>query len=529
MADALFVDTLRGFDSTGVLEVTWSGENKCFMARVEKDTTPGPEFIRDHIELLRNDGPAWGMIGHNRAATKGNKKIVENAHPFDVMVKDEEKEDTNRGWVVGVHNGTVSQLASTAEHEVDSYNLLHSIADKGPDVALPAIVGPYALAWYDMMTSEFNFSRNAGRPLHCAFSPNGRNMYIMSEAEMLYDVLRRNKMAIKNDQIFRFDVNNRYSLTVKGGEILNLVKTQLPMYRGKLVSATPPPPPRKDDTGWSQKIGGGSGITGNVSDYPPSGHDPINWEDLDAMTSDILKKDYDIYPGKIEMFYITGWDTYPSTYAMGKLNLCVDVYNDEDVASLGNRAEPVMVEARMERCHTVAYDEWRNAANFPFKVKTVWVDDDGDLRAVVEALSENEFMAFLETNREDFWNEGDTQLPTLEGMQGAIRNYQAETDAYEQDRLEEALALVGGSDVMEYGPQEEEEEEDPILFGGPGGTRIDQKKWDGLTKNGCGWCQADIFTCDEPDLEWQGDSPICKQCAFEHGEMIGLVANSTKH
>jgi hypothetical protein len=148
----LFVDTLRGDDSTGSFLVSNDGS-----LRLSKEASTAQEFMshKDYDELMRLsilNGSA--LIGHNRKATKGNI-IDENAHPF--LVDDK---------ICLVHNGTLwGDHKQHADVDVDSHAIAHLIAKEGVEVAINTINGAFALIWYNFEEETVNFLRNSQRPL----------------------------------------------------------------------------------------------------------------------------------------------------------------------------------------------------------------------------------------------------------------------------------------------------------------------------------------------------------------------------
>lgn len=168
----LFLDQLRGMDSTGVAMVEKNGS--LYMAKEASNAT---EFRTkpEYKELLKHafrTGSA--LFGHNRAATKGSI-TDENAHPF--VVDDR---------ITLMHNGTLwgdhKKLANT---EVDSHAIAHVLHNKGDDVeaALQEVSGAYALIWHDFKNQTLNIIRNSQRPLHWIETSNA--WIYASEANML--------------------------------------------------------------------------------------------------------------------------------------------------------------------------------------------------------------------------------------------------------------------------------------------------------------------------------------------------------
>lgn len=91
---ALFADTLRGFDSTGIFVMDTKTMQQ---PEVFKKAIAAPDFLQlaRTNDLLR-DTRDWNiMIGHNRHATKGSVDH-HTAHPFQI------------GDITLVHNGTIN-------------------------------------------------------------------------------------------------------------------------------------------------------------------------------------------------------------------------------------------------------------------------------------------------------------------------------------------------------------------------------------------------------------------------------------
>ena len=218
LAEALYMDTLRGWDSTGVMWCKPHGK-----IRTLKGAMSGPEFLRTK-EYNKEDPGGWFAVGHNRAATHGTVK-TENAHPF------------KHGPITLVHNGTVSNWRSLPKTdstiEVDSsmiaYNLSHVKPDEVDDV-LKKVDGSYALVWYDERDKSVNFVKNGGRPLHFALSRNKEILWFMSEADMLRSVCGR----LRNTQLAPeqiYELESYKHVKFKKGSLVPVVTSTSPFQR----------------------------------------------------------------------------------------------------------------------------------------------------------------------------------------------------------------------------------------------------------------------------------------------------------
>lgn len=168
----LIMDQVRGFDSVGVMAEKVNG-NLDFYKHVYD-----PATFLDDKKTKAVLSTAKAMVGHNRAATRGNVTPM-NAHPF------------SHGPITLVHNGTLTYPlpAGASQFEVDSESIAYGLSQVPPDGAaafLESLSGAYALCWHDARDSSWNIARNAERPLHYLTLTNGETMYISSERGILY-------------------------------------------------------------------------------------------------------------------------------------------------------------------------------------------------------------------------------------------------------------------------------------------------------------------------------------------------------
>jgi predicted glutamine amidotransferase len=189
----LYVDALRGEDSTGVIGV----ENDTTF-HIAKEATEAAWFNAQFqngviAKSMWSTGKAF--IGHNRKKTVGAIKD-ETAHPFvvdDVFAM--------------VHNGTLYDHKKLADTEVDSEALTQVFAKalaeenyiEAMETMLGKVSGAYATASYDQRTNKVHLLRNSQRPMSYVETNNA--WYFASEAPMLFWILARNGYTQKDLEI----------------------------------------------------------------------------------------------------------------------------------------------------------------------------------------------------------------------------------------------------------------------------------------------------------------------------------------
>lgn len=198
----LFIDMLRGEDSTGAFGVSNEGDVYGIKEASNSVNFMGTDEYDKFIKRSVRHGSV--MVGHNRKATRGtiNDK---NAHPFVV--------DNN---IVLVHNGTMySDHKKLADVDVDSHAIAHLIHEKGDvEEALGAFHGAYALIWYDVRQATLHMVRNAERPL---WWMETKDAWVWSsEPEMLDFVRSRENLTLKSDiSMLPVDMLQTYQLRDK--------------------------------------------------------------------------------------------------------------------------------------------------------------------------------------------------------------------------------------------------------------------------------------------------------------------------
>lgn len=201
----LFLDTFRGWDSTGVFGV----DNHANVG-ILKEASMGPLFITKpeyqewHRKLIQNGKFA---VGHNRAATRGTIKD-ENAHPF--WVNDN---------IVLVQNGTFfGDHKHLKDTEVDSEAIAHVLEEEDDvEKALNRVNSAYALVWFNVKQRSLNIIRNIHRPLYIAYTASGATLFA-SEAETInYAVVKAGWKMKTEPYLLKEDNLLKLTLEEKGG------------------------------------------------------------------------------------------------------------------------------------------------------------------------------------------------------------------------------------------------------------------------------------------------------------------------
>jgi predicted glutamine amidotransferase len=179
LTDGIQIAMLRGFDSTGLAII--GGKD----VTVVKKALSAHDFVQTRIygKALHGLDKKWAVIGHARAATRGNV-TDENSHPFKI------------GRITLVHNGTLT-------------NYEYSMIDKkGIQATVDAMNGAYALVWHDKTKGTVNFLRNKERPLFFARSEDEKMLFFASEHQMISLAAERNGVSL--DKLYVFNENTQF-------------------------------------------------------------------------------------------------------------------------------------------------------------------------------------------------------------------------------------------------------------------------------------------------------------------------------
>jgi hypothetical protein len=180
----LFVNTLRGWDATGIsgIRETGYGNKKQNVVHTFKKALNYIDYIetRGARRFMDKFSDFYYVIGHVRASTRGAGDDM-NAHPFTY------------GHITLCHNGTVNEfpLNVQTDESVDSAKIAAYMAEHGAKATFPKLDGGFSLVWYDGKDDTLNLARNRHKPMAVAFVKDKNEMYYGSEYFMLWATLKR--------------------------------------------------------------------------------------------------------------------------------------------------------------------------------------------------------------------------------------------------------------------------------------------------------------------------------------------------
>lgn len=249
---ALFVDQLRGKDSTGLYvrpKKKFVTDDNYPTATYYKRALPASDFLRmaPVTAMLAKADDARVVIGHNRKATQGAKDDDNNAHPFDYP------------GITMVHNGTLITRRGLKEfHTVDSQSIACHIASIEPDEytkMLSELDGAFALVWDNRDEEKVYISRNSERPLWGAYGWDKQTLLFASEPWMIDQLMNRagalDKLDTTKDKqlaMFPFSIDTLYAVDYSGGEVKMTAKQYTPI----------PSPPKPTPVTTTYSTGGSS-------------------------------------------------------------------------------------------------------------------------------------------------------------------------------------------------------------------------------------------------------------------------------
>ena len=446
---ALFADTLRGDDSTGMFLL--DHQQKMKTPEVFKRALAAPDFLqlRRTNNLLRDSNDWRIMIGHNRAATKGG---VHNhtAHPFQV------------DNITMVHNGTIWNhrgLPQGNSFDVDSEAICHAISEQGIEETVAHIDGAFTLVYHDAEDDSINFVRNDERPLAIAKVKGKDTILLSSEGNMLQWLAIRNGLSLeqivipKPGELFTYWVHKDWKEWATNPTVKNIKLREKPKkvayndYGGGYGSSY--------GNDYGKKSNAGTGTTTKHNSTGSSTNSTVaRFPRGEQALFDELGIEAD------EDHEITNLAFYPYPAGAGS-------------DSLFGRIEGTIVGVDAE--HTAVINgvpktEWEiiDGSNILGPVERIW-----------KGLQDKRIQVAF--SKQDYVIVGD--IPGMDGPD----------DGDDDDE--------GGSQVAE------------ATFRGPNSVMYTLQEWNRITDSGCAVCTGNVFAEDADKTGWTHDGqPVCKEC-----------------
>ena len=188
LTQAIYVDELRGSDSTGLALLPRpqiKPDAPLPAMKIYKKALPASDFLQlTNTGGLTNGADTCTLaMGHNRAATQGDKSNDNYAHPFQ------------SDHITMMHNGTLrTRNGLDHYHVVDSASVCIQLANTEPEAypeLLSELDGAFALVWFNSKTNKMYFARNDERPLVMGRGWGNMTLFYASEGWMISSILPR--------------------------------------------------------------------------------------------------------------------------------------------------------------------------------------------------------------------------------------------------------------------------------------------------------------------------------------------------
>lgn len=191
-----YVSALRGTDGTGLCQGSATKHHLDFSIYKSKyeaswaiwDMMNDEKYKKDKLLDCINDNI---FIGHCRAATVGSISD-ENAHPFENQ------------YLIGAHNGTLTDAKYRGQKKTDSELLFEDIGENGIVPVLRNLEkgSAYAITLLSKQDNKVYIIRNEKRELWCTINKERAVIYWASEPKMLELCASRNNISITEPSYF---------------------------------------------------------------------------------------------------------------------------------------------------------------------------------------------------------------------------------------------------------------------------------------------------------------------------------------
>ena len=477
----LYIDALRGMDSTGLMTVDSLGD-----ITINKKAMTASDFLNlKKVDDQIGDYSNRVFIGHNRAATRGAVNN-QNAHPFQ------------HGHITMVHNGSLVSYHTLPDHTkftVDSEAVAHSLMAIGDKATLKKLNGAFALVWWDDNDKRLKMARNSQRPLHLA-SIEGKNTVIWgSEESMLHYVAGRAGLKIKDT--WELPIKTIVTFNPKDKDIWGSCiqeEVEYLTYGRANGYDTNGFPHHGEGTDWygSNQRSKKEREEAAAKVKKEREKTEERFKKRDEMSAKMFKH-LGIKKGDNLHFIVWDFKPYNDKYPdMGIWEGCtmdepyVTVYLYGMTEQAFEIGEDYMGEALSMGCLDESESSTR-VSNFKLTIANQTVerlDEDEHAETTIILASE-----VKDTSKKELIIPEKKSILTISGVI---------EESSENGR--------GGTESADV---------DFLYILGPRGIAISADDWGELTKHGCGSCACDLDTKDSFDVEWMGenkDQPVCGSC-----------------
>ncbi len=453
---ALFADTLRGFDSTGIFVMDTKTMQQ---PEVFKKAIAAPDFLQlaRTNDLLR-DTRDWNiMIGHNRHATKGSVDH-HTAHPFQI------------GDITLVHNGTINNhrvLPHGHKFDVDSEAICEAINDIGIEEVVKKIDGAFTFIWHDRRNGSLNFIRNDERPLAFGKVKDKDTILMSSEGNMLRWLALRNGLTLesimepKPGELFVWWPYKDVANWANKPEVKTLELRSKNTYPGGVGGVNYHGHHQKGAHNTGKKDVSAVNSGGISKQSATNSQEKTLSDDAQKILKELV-----LSPGEEVCLVNCTWEPYPGSKnkMTGRIIGEIEEVNDKHIAVL----------------HGVDRSIWDNDVKGMLVYSTV-------LSAAFDAMKTP--MVFV--NNQDYSVLDPNDLPSYSTV-----DYDDDND---EDSREENKALTVAT------------------FRGFNGEKLTLHGFTQATKDGCAYCTGDIKPEDHEKTGWTFDrQPVCKDCIRDH-------------
>ena len=537
--DLIVIDTVRGFDSTGIFGAKARNKKNKSSSYIHKCAITGAAYAKEYKGIINSTIRDFQyVIGHNRWATVGRVN-ASNAHPF------------RHGKIVGAHNGTLYnklELDPKSKFSTDSEALIARMDEVGEEEALMEANGALAVAWFNSDTGKLNIVRNKERPLFFSVHNKMNLVVIASELSFIKAAYSRNSVNPEDPDIDHWDLSSGHIISFspdnpkewssKEIELSAPVKVSYVNHTNNASNS------QKDRESTSDRLLDEKGLA--HGDFVE-----VKWDSWTNYQHGIFGKLEGLITGSKIPIVCHGVNPNDKKKYLDEAMACkinfmstsgVVHTHPKDMKDLASVSSVIVPYQKKEKEDSGKAPQIGERVNFYVHDFTAYNGTDevnpfgkieGTMNAepwdsvVVHNVREQEATEYLNTDCETTvsW------MQTVDCMAGSLKDlvilqrYDVDIDAGDDDDDEEVILLgdfspeddnevVTVDDIL---PEGNDELSSFVAEGlhpiGPDGDPITLKEFDKLTRHGCVECGTNIFPEDSPHMAWTFDNqPYCPLC-----------------